>query len=93
MTFTFLIMALSQTVPVLAVGWCLAQLAAYATLAPFIATISDQVPKFQRGSVSALLGMAQNIGVLGGIFVAQQFADQIVILFVASDAGWPGILE
>ena len=83
MTFAFLIMALSTTVPVLALGWCLAQLGANATLAPFIATISDQVPKFQRGSVSALLGMAQNIGILGGTFVAQQFADQMVILFVA----------
>lgn len=83
MTFAFLIMALSQTVPILAAGWCLAQLGANATLAPFIATISDQVPKFQRGSVSALLGMAQNIGILGGTFVAQLFADQMVILFVA----------
>ena len=83
MTVAFLIMALSQTVPVLALGWCLAQLGANATLAPFIATISDQVPKFQRGSVSALLGMAQNVGVLGGTFVAERFADQMVILFVA----------
>ena len=64
-------------------GWCLAQLGANATLAPFIATISDQVPKFQRGSVSALLGIAQNIGILGGTYVAQLFADQMVILFVA----------
>ena len=82
MTIAFLIMALSTTVPILAAGWCLAQLGANATLAPFIATISDQVPKFQRGSVSALLGMAQNIGILGGAYVAQLFADQMVILFV-----------
>ena len=56
------------------VGWCLAQLGANATLAPFIATIADQVPKFQRGSVSALLGIAQNVGILGGAYVAQLFA-------------------
>ncbi len=83
MTFAFLIMALAPSVPLLTLGWCLAQLGANATLAPFIATISDQVPKFQRGRVSALLGMAQNIGVLGGTFVAEQFAGQMVILFVA----------
>jgi MFS family permease len=82
MTVAFLVMALAQTVPILAAGWCLAQLGANATLAPFIATISDQVPKVQRGSVSALLGIAQNIGILGGAYVAQLFADQMVILFV-----------
>lgn len=83
MTIAFLVMALGQTVPVVTAGWCLAQLGANATLAPFIATISDQVPKFQRGSVSALLGIAQNIGILGGTYVAQLFQDQMVILFVA----------
>jgi MFS family permease len=51
-------------------------------LAPFIATISDQVPTFQRGSISALLGIAQNVGILGGTYLAQIFADQLVILFV-----------
>jgi MFS family permease len=82
MTLAFVIMALAQTLPVATIGWCLAQLGANATLAPFIATISDQVPKFQRGSVSALLGIAQNIGVLGGTFLAQLFQNQLVILFV-----------
>ena len=82
MTVAFVIIALGQTVPVVLVGWCLAQLGANATLAPFIATISDQVPKFQRGSVSALLGIAQNVGILGGTYLAQIFADQLVILFV-----------
>ena len=82
MTIAFVVMALGQTVPVITAGWCLAQLGANATLAPFIATISDQVPKFQRGSVSALLGIAQNVGILGGTNLAQLFQDQLVILFV-----------
>lgn len=82
MTLAFVVMALGQSVPVITAGWCLAQLGANATLAPFIATISDQVPKFQRGSVSALLGIAQNVGILGGTFLAQLFQDQLVILFV-----------
>jgi MFS family permease len=82
MTVAFVIIALGQSVPVVAAGWCLAQLGANATLAPFIATISDQVPKFQRGSVSALLGIAQNIGILGGTYLAQLFANQMVVLFV-----------
>src|SRR5215210_6236528 len=82
MTVAFVIIALGQTVLIVTAGWCLAQLGANATLAPFIATISDQVPKFQRGSVSALLGIAQNIGILGGAYLAQLFAKQLVILFV-----------
>jgi len=82
MTLAFVVMALGQTVPVITAGWCLAQLGANATLAPFIATISDQVPKFQRGSVSALLGIAQNVGILGGTYLAQLFKDQLVVLFV-----------
>jgi MFS family permease len=82
MTGAFAIIALGQSVPVVIVGWSLAQLGANATLAPFVATISDQVPKFQRGSVSALLGIAQNVGVLGGVYLAQLFAKQMVILFV-----------
>jgi MFS family permease len=82
MTIAFVVKALGTTVPVVTAGWCLAQLGANATLAPFIATISDQVPKFQRGSVSALLGIAQNVGILGGTYLAQLFAKQLVILFV-----------
>ena len=82
MTLAFIVMALGQTVGVVTIGWCLAQLGANATLAPFIATISDQVPRFQRGSVSSLLGIAQNVGILGGTYVAQLFQDQMIILFV-----------
>ncbi len=82
MTLAFLVMALGQSVPVITLGWCLAQLGANATLAPFVATISDQVPKFQRGSVSALLGIAQNVGILGGTFAAQLLKDHLVVLFV-----------
>jgi len=82
MTLAFLVMATGDTVPVITAGWCLAQLGANATLAPFVATISDQVPKFQRGSVSALLGIAQNVGILGGTYLAQLLQDQLVVLFV-----------
>ncbi|MFC0674698.1 MFS transporter [Brachybacterium hainanense] len=82
MTIGFLIMGVSGSVPVVAAGWLIAQLGANATLAPFIATIADQVPKFQRGSVTALLGIAQNVGILGGTYVAQIFQDHMVIMFV-----------
>ncbi len=83
MTLAFLVMALGSSVAVVTVGWCLAQLGANAAFGPFLATLADQVPKFQRGSVSALLGIAQNIGILGGAYVAQLFATDPLLLFVA----------
>ena len=83
MTVAFAIMALAPTLLIATVGWSLAQLGANMTLAPFIATLADQVPKFQRGKVTAALGIAQNVGILGGTYVAQAFVDQ---LFVCSSA-------
>jgi MFS family permease len=82
MTIAFLIMALGTSVAVVTIGWCLAQFGANATFGPFLATIADQVPKFQRGSISALVGIAQNVGILGGAYVAQLFATNPLVLFV-----------
>jgi len=83
MTIAFVVMALAPSLLVAVVGWSLAQLGANMTLAPFIATIADQVPRFQRGKITAALGIAQNVGILGGTYVAQWFADQLFIMFVA----------
>jgi MFS family permease len=82
MTVAFVIMALAPTLALATVGWAIAQLGANMTLAPFIATISDQVPRFQRGKITASLGIAQNIGILGGTYVAQFFQNQMVLMFV-----------
>ncbi len=83
MTLAFVIIAQAQTVPMVLVDWCLAQLGANAALAPFIATIADQVPKAQRASVSALLGISQNVAILAGTFLAQVLATQLQVLFIA----------
>lgn len=82
MTVAFAIMALAPDLLVATIGWSLAQLGANMALAPFIATIADQVPRFQRGKVTAALGISQNVGILGGTYVAQAFQDQLVIMFV-----------
>ncbi|SMG41773.1 MFS transporter [Agreia pratensis] len=83
MTVAFLLMAIAPNLLYATIGWSLAQLGANMALAPFIATIADQVPKFQRGKITAALGIAQNVGVLGGTYVAQAFVGQLVIMFVA----------
>ena len=81
MTVALAGMALAPNVALLTAGWCLAQLGANAALAPFIATISDQVPTTQRARVSAFMGIAQSVGVLGGTYVAELFADQMLVMF------------
>lgn len=83
MTVAFAIMALAPSLMMATVGWALAQLGANMTLAPFVATVADQVPKFQRGTITASLGIAQNVGILGGVYVAEWFANDLFIMFVA----------
>lgn len=82
MTVGFVVMALGDSLLVATIGWAIAQLGANATLAPFVATIADQVPKFQRGSITAGLGIAQNLGIVGGVYVAGWFSFSLFIVFV-----------
>ena len=82
-----LIVALAGSVPVLLAGWCLAQLAGNAVLAPLLATIADQVPTEHRGSVSANVGVMQNLGILAAAYIAAWFVDNLVALFVV-----PGLI-
>ncbi|WP_284740450.1 MFS transporter [Amycolatopsis sp. RTGN1] len=82
-----LIVALAGSVPVMLIGWCLAQLAGNAILAPLLATIADQVPPQQRASVSANVGVMQNVGILAAAYIAAWFVDNMVALFVV-----PGVL-
>lgn len=83
MTVAFVIMALAPSLLVATIGWALAQLGANMAFAPFVATVADQVPKFQRGTITASLGIAQNVGILGGTYVALWFVNDLVIMFVA----------
>ncbi|MFT4259664.1 MFS transporter [Microbacterium sp.] len=82
MTVGFVVMALGDSLALATVGWAIAQLGANMTLAPFIATMADQVPKFQRGGITAALGIAQNIGIVGGVYVANWFSFSLFIVFV-----------
>ncbi|OZB81078.1 MAG: MFS transporter, partial [Microbacterium sp. 14-71-5] len=82
MTLGLGVMAIGPDLMWATIGWSIAQLGANMTLAPFIATLADQVPRVQRGSVAAWLGIAQNAGVVGGVYVAQWFLNNLVIMFV-----------
>ena len=82
MTVGLAVMAAGATLTMATVGWSIAQLGANMALAPFIATIADQVPRFQRGKVTALLGIAQNAGIVGGVYVASWFGSSLILMFV-----------
>lgn len=77
-----LLISLADDVPTLVVGWFLAQLAANACFAAYLATIADQVPSSQTAKVSALAGVMQNVGILASIWVAGLFTDAMVPLFL-----------
>lgn len=76
------IVALAGSIPVLLLGWCLAQAGGNAMLAPLMATIADHVPFEQRASVSANVGVMQNLGTLAAAFLAATLVDNLVLLFV-----------
>ncbi|MEH3076274.1 MAG: MFS transporter [Quadrisphaera sp.] len=82
MTLAFVVMALGADVATVTAGWFLAQAGANAALAPFVATLADQVPQLQRGKVAAVIGMAQNVGIYGGTLVAQFFQGNLLLMFV-----------
>ncbi|TMC91939.1 MAG: MFS transporter [Chloroflexi bacterium] len=77
-----LIIALAPAIPLILVGWCLAQMGFNALLAVEIAVLPDQVPEEQRGTVSGVLGMCQNVGIVAGVFLAQAVAGSTFLMFM-----------
>ncbi|MFJ5799875.1 MFS transporter [Streptomyces decoyicus] len=66
----FVLLAGADTVPVMALGWCLVQLTLNAAFAAITAAVPDRVPHRQRGAVGGWLGAAQILGVLTGTGLA-----------------------
>jgi MFS family permease len=78
-----LIVALAPNIPVVLVGWCIAQLLFNAILAALIAVLPDQVPTAQRGLVSGVLGICLPIASVSGTFVVQLFTGNQLAMFLA----------
>jgi len=64
------VLSQAHSVWLLVLGWALAQGALNAMLAAITATVPDQVPTRQRGSVGGLLAIAQTLGVIAGSGIA-----------------------
>ncbi len=65
------LLPLAPVVGALALGWAMAQLTLNASYAAVTAIIPDQVPVGQRGTVSAVVGAAQPLGVMVGAIIVQ----------------------
>jgi MFS family permease len=88
-----LIVAQAPGIPVVLVGWCIAQLSFNALLAAQVAVIPDQVPIAQRGMVSGLLGVCLPIASVSATFLVKLFTgNQLAMLLVPSAIGGAFIL-
>jgi MFS family permease len=78
-----LVVALAPNIPVVLVGWCIAQLFFNALLAVMVAVLPDQVPAAQRGLVAGVLGVCLPIASVTGTFVVQLFSGSQLAMFLA----------
>jgi len=67
------VVALAHTVLLVAIGWCIAQIAWNAALASLNATLPDQVPAERRGVPSGIVGMSTPLGILVGSVLVNFF--------------------
>jgi MFS family permease len=71
------------TVPLILIGWCLAQAVANLYQAPLTAVIPDRVSVARRGAASAVAGVASVIGGVAGVGLASQFTRHVAWGYIA----------
>ncbi|WP_079178260.1 MFS transporter [Streptomyces mangrovisoli] len=77
-----LVVAVGGSVPVLLLGWALAQLGGNAALAATVASIPDLVPARQQGKVSGLVGVTTSLAMVVGTLLANALHDRLALAFV-----------
>ena len=77
------VVAMAPNIPVVLVGWCVAQLFFNALLAAQVAVLPDQVPVAQRGMVSGVLGVCLPVAAVSGTFLVQLFSGNQLAMFLA----------
>lgn len=79
--------AFSPNLGTLTFAWLICQLGSNAAFAALVASFADNVPVEQRGRASSVLGLAQNVSILVGIYAAAFLVSNLPLLFIL-----PGIL-
>ncbi len=82
-SFGVLVVALAPNIPVVLLGWCIAQLFFNALLAALVAVLPDQVPPAQRGSVAGVLGVCVPVASVTGTFLVKLFTGNQLAMFLA----------
>jgi MFS family permease len=77
-----LVVALAPSIPVVLVGWCIAQLLFNALLAAQMAVLPDQVPVAQRGQVGGILGICLPIASVTATFLVQVVSGNQLAMFL-----------
>ncbi len=65
-----LLLSVADTVALMVLAWCLAQAALNGMFAALTATVPDQVPVAQRGTVGGWVAISQTLGIVGGVGIA-----------------------
>ena len=75
--------ALADSILIVLLGWCVAQLGFNALFAAMVAVLPDQVPVTQRGLVAGVLGLCLPVASVVGTFLVTLFSGNQVAMF------WP----
>jgi MFS family permease len=82
-TLGVLVVAVAPSIPVVLIGWCIAQLLFNALLAALVAVLSDQVSAAQRGVVSGVLGVCVPVASVTGTYLVKLFTGNELTMFLA----------
>ncbi|MEO6116279.1 MAG: MFS transporter [Pseudolysinimonas sp.] len=77
------VVAVAPNIPIVLVGWCIAQVGFNALLAVMVAVLPDKVPTSQRGIVAGVLGICLPVASVAGAGLVNLFAPNQLAMFLA----------
>ncbi|MEV0948068.1 MFS transporter [Rhodococcus sp. NPDC049939] len=77
-----LVIAVSDSIPVLLAGWFAAQICANAAYAAYLATIADQIPTHRHASIAALVNVMQQAGILAAVYAVSFLSESMFAIFM-----------
>ena len=76
------VVAVAPSIPIVLLGWCVAQLGFNALLAAMAAVLPDKVPPSQRGIVAGILGVCVPVAAVAGAGLVNLFAGNQLAMFL-----------